>query len=193
MALAGVFPLHRYTFLDYLRLEDESSTRHEFLDGEIVAIAGGTPEHAALAMAVGRQLGNQLAGRSCRVFSSDLRIRVPATGLTTYPDVTVVCGRTERDPESATTVINPSLVVEITSDSTEAYDRGSKLESYKALPSLSAILIVSHREPSVDVWARTPEGWSRSTAAPGERARVDSLGVELDLDTLYAEALEPEP
>jgi Uma2 family endonuclease len=102
--------MHRYVLADYLRLEAESSTRHEFLEGEIVALAGGTPEHAALAMAVGAQLMNQLGGGNCRVYSSDLRVHVVDSGLTTYPDVTVVCGPTERLRTSDTTVVNPKLL-----------------------------------------------------------------------------------
>src|SRR5690242_19737220 len=110
-------------------------------------MAGGTPEHAALAMAVGAQLNNQLKGSKCRVFSSDLRIRVQSSVLATYPDVTVVCGPTERDPENAVTVTNPKLVVEVTSSSTEDYDRGAKLQQFQTIPSLVAIVIVSHRKP----------------------------------------------
>lgn len=90
--------LHRYTFQEYLVLEASSTVRHEFLAGEIYAIAGGTPQHAALAMAVGASLFSQTRGGPCRVHSSDLRVRALATGLTTYPDVTVVCGPYETDP-----------------------------------------------------------------------------------------------
>jgi Uma2 family endonuclease len=190
--LVSAFPLHRYTFADYLRLEEESSTRHEFLEGEIVALAGGTPEHAALAMAVGRQLGNQLSDGRCRVFSSDLRVRVLATGLTTYPDVSVACGRTERDPASHSTVTNPTAVVEVTSDSTEHYDRGPKLEHYQAMPSIRTIVIVSHRERRIDVWTRTDSGFEHSSAQAGERALVPALAGELDVDALYSAAVEPD-
>jgi len=88
--------LHNYSFLEYRMLEEASSTKHEFLDGEIYAMAGGTPLHAALAAAVATALSNQLAGSECRVYSSDLRVRVVATGLATYPDATVVCGGSDR-------------------------------------------------------------------------------------------------
>src|SRR3990172_153164 len=92
--------LHAYTYADYLAHEEASNVKHEYLDGEIYAIAGGTPEHASLAVAIASSLRNQVAGRSCRVFSSDLRVRVAETGLTTYPDVSVVCGSLERDTEN---------------------------------------------------------------------------------------------
>jgi Uma2 family endonuclease len=189
--MSSVFPLHRYTFADYLRLEDESSTRHEFFDGEIVAMAGGTPEHAALAMAVGRQLGNQLEGRGCRVFSSDLRVKVSETGLVTYPDVTVLCGPSQRDPESQTTVLNPTVVVEITSDSSEHFDRGVKLEHYKTIPSLGAVVVVSHRECRIEVHARGDEGWTHASATAGASALIPVLGAHLRVDAVYAAAEEP--
>jgi Uma2 family endonuclease len=108
--------LHRYSFEDYLELEASSTTKHEFLGGEIYAMAGGTPEHASLASAVGGMLLERLRGGPCRPYSSDLRIRVLQTGLATYPDVTVVRGRTERDPGSRTNVTNPCVVVEVTCD-----------------------------------------------------------------------------
>jgi Uma2 family endonuclease len=181
------FPLHRYT----LALEEESSTRHEFWEGEIVAMAGGTPEHAALAMALGRQLGNQLEGTGCRVFSSDLRVRVLETGLVTYPDVTVICGPSERDPKSDTTVVNPRVAVEITSDSSEHYDRGDKLAHYKTIPSMQAVVIVSHHERRVDVFSRSGTEWTLASATSGELAAVATVNAAIDVDALYAAAVEP--
>ena len=185
------FPLHRYTLDDYLALEEESSTRHEFWEGEIVAMAGGTPEHAALAMAVGRQLGNQLEGTACRVFSSDLRVRILETGLVTYPDVTVICGPSERDPKSDTTVLNPRVAVEVTSDSSEHYDRGDKLEHYKTVPTMQAVVIVSHRERRVDVFSRQGTEWIFESKTSGEVASVAAVNASIDVDALYAAATEP--
>src|SRR4051812_20568072 len=122
---------HRYSFADYLAVEEMGSVKHEFLDGNIYAMAGGAPLHAALAAAVATALSNALRGGPCRVFSSDLRIRVLATGLASYPDVTVVCGALRTDPESADTVTNPMVVVEVLRDSTMDYDLGEKLEHYR--------------------------------------------------------------
>jgi len=96
-----------YTYAEYLALEEESSVRHEFLEGEIYAMAGGSPDHAALAAALIRAVGSQLPP-GCRAFTSDLRVRIAATGLTTYPDAAVVCGRTQRSPEDPLAVTNPS-------------------------------------------------------------------------------------
>jgi Uma2 family endonuclease len=127
---------HRYSYSEYLILEESSSVRHEFADGEIYAIAGGTPTHAALAAIIIRLVGAQLPV-GCRAYSSDLRVRVPETGLSTYPDVTVVGGQTTRAADDPVAVTNPVLVVEVTSPSTEDYDRGEKLTHYQRLPKAS--------------------------------------------------------
>ncbi len=182
--------LHRYTFREYLELEETSSVRHEFLEGEIYAMAGGTPEHAALTMSVGAALLTAVRGGPCRTHSSDLRVRVLATGLATYPDVTVVCGPYETDPESPTTVTNPRVVVEITSSSTEQYDRGEKLANYKQVPSLAAVVLVSHRERLVEVIERGDDGvWRRSEARRGARLRLSALACDLVVDEIYDAAI----
>jgi Uma2 family endonuclease len=134
--MSGAAPHYRHTIVEYVAIEEESSVRHEFANGEILAMAGGTPEHAALAAAVVTLLGGQLRGKSCRVYSSDLRLRVLETGLATYADASVVCGDISRDPNSPTHVTNPAVVVEVLSPSTEHYDRGEKREHYQRIPSL---------------------------------------------------------
>jgi Uma2 family endonuclease len=184
----GISPaLHRYTFADYLAYEEASSTKHEFLDGEIYGMAGGTPEHAALSVAVSSALFSQLRGGPCQVFSSDLRIRVLETGLATYPDVTVVCGELERDPESATTVVNPRVVVEVLSDSTEQFDRGQKLDHYRRIASLATIVLVSHRAVAIELWQRHDAGtWRHEQFGRGEVAVIEALGVRLVVDEVYA-------
>ena len=183
--MAKPVPFHRYAFTEYLAIEEVAGVKHEYLDGEIYAMAGGTPEHAALAAAVTTALGEQLRGGPCRVYSSDLRVRILATGLATYPDVTVVCGPTERDPESATHVTNPRVVVEVLSDGTEAYDRGEKLEHYKQVPSLAAVVLVSHRNRCIDVWSRGAAVWEVMTFRSGQTAPIPSLDCCLDVDAVY--------
>jgi Uma2 family endonuclease len=177
---------HHYRFAEYLALEEASNTKHEFLDGEIYGMAGGTPEHAALSVAVSSALLTQLRGGPCRVYSSDLRVRVLATGLATYPDVTVVCGELKRDPESPSTVVNPRVVVEVLSDGTEAYDRGQKLDHYRRIPSLTAVVLVSHRSPAVEVWERSSDdAWHRREYRPGQAAEIESLPARLPVDEIY--------
>jgi Uma2 family endonuclease len=139
-AMGAAHPVF-YSFAEYVQLEELSSVKHEFLGGRIYAMAGRTPEHAALTMAVGIALGAALEGSRCRAYSSDLMIRVPATGLGTYPDVTVVCGPRETDPESKNAVTNPALLVEVTSKSTEEYDKGEKFDHYKQIASLREYIL----------------------------------------------------
>lgn len=191
--MPSAFPLHRYTYQDYVWVEEQSTIRHEFLSGEIVAMAGGTPEHAAMAAEVIGQLGERLRGGPCRVFTSDLGVRVLETGLATYPDASVVCGPTARDPDKNTNVTNPRVLVEITSDGTEDYDRGEKLEHYKRIPSLDAVVIVSHREPRLEVWSRAPQSgeWTRNEARSGGVAKIPALGCTLDVEAIWRAAAEP--
>jgi Uma2 family endonuclease len=178
--------LHRYSFADYLTLEDSSNTKHEFLNGEIYAMAGGTPEHAALSVAVSSALLAQLRGGPCRVYSSDLRVRVLATGLATYPDVTVVCGELERDAASAATVVNPRVVVEVLSDGTEAYDRGEKLDHYRRVTSLAAVVFVSHRARAIEVRERGADGrWETRESGPGQAAEIRAVSARLLVDEIY--------
>lgn len=182
-------PRRRFTFRDYLELEEASNVKHEFFDGEIYAMAGGTPEHAALSVAASASLFAQLADHEeCRVYSSDLRVRVVETGLAAYPDVTVVCGPVEHDPESATTVVNPTLVVEVTSPGTESYDRGEKLEHYRRVASLREVVLLSHDAPRAEIWARGDGGeWGR-TVVEGGVATLASIPCRLDIDEIYARA-----
>lgn len=175
---------HHHRYAEYLALEETSNTRHEFLDGEIFAMAGGSPEHAELSLAIGAALRAQLAGR-CRVFGSDLRIRVLETSLATYPDVTVVCGELERDPESPVTLTNPSVIVEVLSDSTEEYDRGEKLAHYQRMPSLSAVVFAAQDERRLEIWTREGDDWRHQVVTAGGIVTL-SVGAELVVDELYA-------
>jgi Uma2 family endonuclease len=178
---------HRFTLREYVALERTSNLRHEFFEGEVFALAGGTPEHAALAATVIGELGRQLEGKPCRPYTSDLRIRVPATGLCTYPDLSVVCGKPETDPDDANSVVNPKVLVEVLSDSTEAYDRAEKFDSFRTLPSLEEYVLVSHREALIEVFRRTATGpWSRLEARAHAAAKLASLGCELSVDRVYA-------
>ena len=183
--------LHKlnYTYAEYLGFEASSNVKHEFLDGQIYAMAGGTPEHAALAAAVITLLGPQLLGGECRPYNSDLRVRTP-TGLTTYPDVKVICGSREIDVADPLAVTNPALIVEVLSRSTEEYDSGDKFEHYKSIPSLREYVLVSHREHSVEVRSRGEDGWRTAVFPEGAIAAL-SIGARLDVHELYDAAEEP--
>ena len=174
-----------HSYQDYLRTLELSAVKLEFCDGEIYARAGGTPAHADLAAAAIGLLITALRGR-CRVSTSDLKVRVEATDLSTFPDVTVVCGARETSAIDPNAVTNPTLLVEVTSPSTEDYDRGEKLSHYKQLPSLKAALLVSHRRPEVTVVERTAAGWRETIARGSESIVVDALELSIAVDELYA-------
>jgi Uma2 family endonuclease len=178
-----------YTYAEYVSLEEESSIRHEYLDGEIYAMGGGTPDHAALAAAVIGLLRASMPS-SCRIFTSDLRVRT-TTGLTTYPDATVVCGKTLRATDDPIAVTNPCLLIEVTSPSTEDYDRGEKLRHYKSLPSVHEILIVSHRDHRLTLHRRNETGaWGTLEATAGNTVQLTSVAVALAVDEVYRGGLE---
>jgi Uma2 family endonuclease len=182
--------IHRYTYGDYVALELSSPTKHEFFDGEIYAMAGGTEDHSALAAEMLRALGNAIGERPCRAHTSDLRIYVEAAGLATFPDGAVICGPLEQHgPSPTATALNPIILLEITSDSSEEYDLGTKLEAYRMIPSLREYILVSHRERRITVHARSEEGtWTTRMAISAGSVAVDSLGVTLRVDELYRQS-----
>jgi Uma2 family endonuclease len=177
----------KMTYAEYVAFEDafqaEGAVRkHELIDGEIVAMAGGTIEHGALAMAFGRLLGNALGDKPCRVFSSDVRVHVLETGMAAYPDLSVVCGKLERDAEDRHAITNPVLVLEVLSDSTEAKDRH--------LPSLREYVLVSQRERRVEVHRRNEAGrWELFESEGGGRVELASVGCAIAVDELYRDPL----
>ena len=174
-----------YTFRDYVELEAYSNVRHEFRAGSILAMPGGTPEHAALSAAISGLLLQSLMGKRCVVHSSDLRVRVPATGLATYPDASVVCGARELDPDDRNTVINPKILIEVTSPSSEEYDRGEKREQYQQIASLAEYVVLSHRERYAEIWRRTPSGWVREEIKAGGRLELMAIDTVIELDRVY--------
>jgi Uma2 family endonuclease len=187
-------PAHNvdYSYADYVALEASCTTKHEYLAGQIYGMAGGTPEHAALAAAITGLLFPQLRGGRCRVHDSDLRVRVPTTGLATYPDVTVVCGPRELHPEDENAVINPTLIVEVLSPGTAAYDRGDKFEHYKHFASLAQYVLVSHTERCVEVWNRAGGNtWTKIELRDDDVAALTSIGARLRVDELYDAAAQP--
>ncbi|HLT35507.1 MAG TPA: Uma2 family endonuclease [Enhygromyxa sp.] len=175
---------------EYLREERKELQKHEWIDGEVFAMAGGSLEHARLQSAISRALGNALLGRPCVVYSSDARIRSRATNIATYPDVTVVCGGLETDSEDRDAITNPRLIVEVLSPSTEAYDRGTKAEHYRAIPSLCEYVLVSQDVPRIEVFRRAEGGkWILSVARAGDSLTLESLDCTIAVDEVYANPL----
>jgi len=175
----------RYSHAEYLAYERDSELKHEFDDGEIIAMASGSRRHNALALRVGAAL-DAARKPGCVAFQSDQRIRVLATGKATYPDVSMVCGPIEGDPADpgAATLINPTLIVEVLSPTTEPYDRGSKWQQYQLIPSLQEYVLVSQSEPRIVIYCRLPSGaWEYTDVTTGAVALTG--GASIDLARLY--------
>lgn len=185
--MASSAPAARLTYVEYLAQEEKSDVKHEFHNGEVFAMADGTIEHAGLAAGFIRELGTALSDRPCRVFSSDLRVQVAATGLATYPDVSVVCGKAATAPEDPNAITNPVLIVEVLSESTEAYDRGAKAAHYRRIPSLKEYALVSQSERLIEVFRRNERGvWELHEFREG---KVQLCDVSIDLAAVYANPL----
>ncbi len=178
----------RFSEAEYLRLERQAETRSEYFGGEIFAMAGGTRAHSLIATNLLRELSSRLKASDCVAYNTDLRVKVEATGLFTYPDVSVVCGAQRFLDEEEDTLLNPTVVIEVLSDSTEAYDRGKKFEHYRQIPACREYLLVSQKEPRIEQFIRQANGeWTLKEAA-GLDAQITlpSLGITLALAEVFA-------
>ncbi|MBS2019537.1 MAG: Uma2 family endonuclease [Deltaproteobacteria bacterium] len=176
-----------FTEVEYLALEAASETKHEFLDGAIVAMAGASPAHNALAANVTVALGRLTRGKGCITLTSDQRIHVPPTGLYTYADVLVACGERRYKAGRPASLLNPTIIVEVTSETTEDYDRGKKLINYQSIPELRDYVLVSHRERRIDHYRRGDHGeWIVAThTAPDARVLMSGLGEAFTVNDIY--------
>lgn len=182
------------SYAEFLSLEARATERHEFLGGQVFAMAGGSPEQGALAAAFMRELGAALRGKPCRIFSSDVRVAIAETGLTTYPDASVVCGRLETHGTDRDAIVNPVLLLEVLSDSTEAYDRGAKAAHYRRLPSLREYVLVSHNERRIEVYRRNEQGrFELFEFGADQRFELSAVGVTLDTNAVYENPLAGDP
>jgi Uma2 family endonuclease len=151
---------HLLTAQEYLARERQADFRSEFYGGEMFAMAGASWQHTRIKDNLARQAGNQLEGGPCRVVTSDLRVKVDATGLYAYPDVIVVCDKPQFEDNMFDTLLNPRIVVEVLSDSTEKYDRGTKFAHYRQLASVQEYVLVAQDRPLVERYVRqADETW----------------------------------
>jgi Uma2 family endonuclease len=174
----------------YLALERGNETKHELVNGEILAMSGASPVHNLIAMNLGRRLSELVSGKPCVVLSSDQRVHVPATGLFAYPDLTVICGAPQLHPEDDHTLLNPVVLVEVLSDSIEAYDRGAKFAHYQGIASLEEYVLVSTREKRVEHYRRQGGGQSGQwlltvCVASSGRIVFPALGGDVALADVY--------
>lgn len=179
---AAVLPV---TYADYLAHESRSETKHEFYGGALFAMAGGTVGHADVQTGLGAALVALLRGRPCRPRGPDARVHFPAFGEAAYPDAQVVCGRTETDPIDPDAAINPALIAEVLSPSTEAWDRGGKFQRYESLPSVRQILLLSVDVERVESFTRNADdSWTRRVFTSG--AVPMEIGGTISTDDIYA-------
>jgi len=193
MALTN--PVQKFSEADYLAIERAAEVKSEFYDGEMFAMAGGSRKHSLIACNLISALTNRLSGRPCVVFNSDLRLKIEATGLYTYPDVSVVCGPVKSVLGTNDTLTNPVLLAEVLSDSTEGYDRGKEAEQYRQIPSLRTYLLVGQKEQHVELYARESNQWVLREVSGLESAiEIPALEITLALSEIYANVnlLEPE-
>lgn len=178
------------TFLspaEYLELERRAEVKSEYYEGEMFAMAGASPRHVWITANLVRELGQQLKAKPCRVSASDLRLRVTPTSLYTYPDVVVVCGEPRFADDQKDTLLNPTVIIEVLSESTRDYDRGRKFQHYRTLPSLAEYLTVEQDEPHVEHCTRQPESrWLLAEFADlGQSIRLASIDCVLPLAEVY--------
>ena len=171
---------------EYLTIERAATYRSEFYRGEMFAMSGGTPKHSMISLNVTGELRSRLKGRRCAPYESNLRIKC-STGLYTYPDASVICGELEFDDQRKDTVLNPTLLVEVLSKSTEAYDRGKKFDHYRTIPTLLEYLLVLQGEPTIQRFWRNDDGSWTLTAVTGldQTLKLLSIDVELPLAEIY--------
>jgi Uma2 family endonuclease len=180
----------RQTYLspdEYLALERQSETKSEYLNGEVFVMSGASLTHAQIVANVVTTLTTRFKGRPCRALGSDTRVKVSQTGLYTYPDVVVICGQLQLDDKQKDTLLNPTLVIEVLSPTTESYDRGAKFAHYQALGSLIDYVVVSQFEARVECFERQPgDKWLLSVYKGLEAVAIlPSIGCELPLIEVY--------
>lgn len=182
---------------EYLAAEREALEKHEYLNGEIFAMAGAKMAHVAICGNLVRRLGNRMEGGDCRAFQSDLRTYIPKTGLYTYPDIIVVCGKAELVPDGhLDTLLNPTLIIEVLSPSTADYDRGAKFDHYKTIDTLKEYVLVWQNKKRVARNTRQNDNSWLVTDFIGEESEIElaSIGCTLTMSEIYdrVEGLEPQ-
>jgi Uma2 family endonuclease len=176
-----------YTPEEYLAQERQAQCKNEYYAGEIFAMAGASRWHNLIVTNVLRELSTQLKGRPCTTYPSDMRVKVGPAGLYTYPDVTVVCGEARFEDNQQDTLLNPTLIVEVLSESTEAYDRGGKFARYRKLDSLTEYVLITQTKPHIEHYVRQPD--NRWLLAEAERLHdsihLPSIDCHLALAEVY--------
>ncbi len=172
---------------EYLAQERSSEEKYEYYGGEVFAMAGASEKHNLIVTNVLSELRSQLKKRPCRVYPSDMRLKIEATGLYTYPDVMVLCGEREFGDDNLDTLLNPDVIIEVLSDSTESYDRGKKFWNYRTLESLKAYVMISQNSRRMEKYSRNKDGSWTFTEADDDHPLIvlESIGCNLEIAEVY--------
>jgi len=186
-------PLHRVSVEEYLALERQSEAKYEYLNGEIFAMAGASRAHNRIVLNLGIALDGQLKSRGCEIFVSEMRVAVPSANLITYPDVVVSCGNPQFADEGADTLLNPTLIVEVLSPSTESYDRGTKFGYYRTLPFFVEYLLLAQDRVCAERFVKQQSGDWLLTAVNRFEDVLDlhSIGCTLAMRDAYDRVIQP--
>ncbi|HEY2156987.1 MAG TPA: Uma2 family endonuclease [Isosphaeraceae bacterium] len=185
--MATAVPKKRYTPQEYLALERRAETKSEFFDGEIFAMADVSREHNRIALNLASWLNTQFGDGRCEAYMADMRVRVDRTGLYTYPDVIAVCGEPRFEDAEVDTLLNPTLIVEVLSPSTERYDRGKNFGHYQRIESLREYVLVSQDAVFVERFTRQDGGWLlTSYLSRDDVVALESVGIQVPLKDVYA-------
>jgi Uma2 family endonuclease len=176
------------TAAEYLALERSSPTKHELFQGQLVAMAGASLEHNVIVANVVAELRTALRDRPCVALPSDMKVLVQGSRHYYYPDATVVCGAPEFADDERDAIVNPTVVVEVLSDSTERRDRGDKFHDYRSIPSCTDYLMCSSAEPFIEHYTRDADGWRLREYGPGEVVPLRGVEVTLSVAEVYAKA-----
>lgn len=186
----SALPKHKWTVTEYLAFERESDEKHEFFDGEIFDMAGASEKHVLLVNSTSALLYMQLRKRLCNVYSNDMRLKIDAEGHYTYQDIMVVCGEAQIEDHYGDTLLNPTVIIEVLSPSTETYDRGRKFQSYRTLESLQEYLLVSQDSVRIEHYVRQGEYWLLTDATkPEDTITLPSINCTLSLAEVYEKVI----
>ncbi len=174
------------TVTEYLALERNSKEKHEFYKGEMFAMAGAKKRHNQIVFNIIGQLYNQLKDKPCIAFGSDMKVRVKPDGLFTYPDISALCGDEKYLDENEDVLLNPSLIIEVLSESTENYDRGKKFVLYRELESLREYVLISSDYKKVEIFKRTQSNqWLLSDIIENELIHFESIHCSISFEEIY--------
>ena len=178
----------RLTPEEYLAIERDVPTKHEFYQGEMFAMSGASREHNQVTFNLAGSLHSQLKDRDCNAYVNDMRVKVSATGLYTYPDVVITCEKPKFEDSVVDTLLNPQAIIEVLSESTEKYDRGDKFAQYRQLPSLREYVLVSQERPHIELFTKTDAGVWMLTEAIGLESSIDipAIACRLTLAEVYS-------